>query len=112
MKSRLTPLASSTTAKGPKDPGSGRPRTSLTKRASACLSWVQTMVWFSSTAMSPRIEREARFRSRAGVAVHRSAAGRNVVAGGLGAPGAAHGPVGLGEQVAQHVAGDAPERAP
>src|SRR5215212_6553328 len=53
MKSRLTPLATSTTMKGPYRLGAASPRSSATKAADASLSRAWTMVWFSCTATRP-----------------------------------------------------------
>src|SRR3979409_773821 len=51
MKSRVTPLAASTTRKGPNGVGLGRPRISERNVADTCLSWAPTIVWLRRTGM-------------------------------------------------------------
>src|SRR5688500_17303041 len=53
-KSRLTPLAVSTTTNGPNERGAASPSSSLRNAAPARLSVEWTIVWLSSTAMSRR----------------------------------------------------------
>src|SRR6201991_1945967 len=135
MKSRLTPLLSSTTANGPNVPGSGRPRTSGTNRDSACLPGPPSMVWFSSMLMpkgcdlNPGAGQALRAGRPAGrlravgaavravvpalLAVDGPAPRRQVVAAGHGGGGrGGDRAVRLGQQIPQDLPGDPPERAP
>src|SRR4051812_28358791 len=57
MKSRLAPLSSTSTAKGPYAVGSARPSTPATSRAAAHWSFAWTRVWFSSTLISVLLSR-------------------------------------------------------
>src|SRR5689334_16764199 len=66
MKSRLTPLASRTSANGPMVVGAGRPSRSARKAAERWRSLAATIVWFSWTGMRGREARRRPSRSAVG----------------------------------------------
>src|SRR5690348_2535154 len=69
IQSRLTPLARSTTQKGPNAVGGSRPRSSAVHAAAALPSSAWAMVWLSWTGMSSVCRRDGLDRGRDGIDV-------------------------------------------